>query len=74
MQYSATLESDAVVEAESNALPESVIQAGSRPYLDSFDSAHEFSFEHLMEVYRLVELADYELDRYVFDDACLRVV
>jgi len=45
----------------------------ARPHLDSYDSAHECSIGHLLEVYRLVEIEDDELDKYVFDDTCLHV-
>jgi hypothetical protein len=73
MQYSATLDPVALIEAESNALPDSLLYAVSRPCPDSFDSAPEFSLQHFLEVYRLVEIENSEADRYVFDDACLGV-
>ena len=47
-------------------------QAQSKPRLDSFDSAKEFSLEHFLEVRRLIALAereDRELKGYVFDDS-----
>lgn len=48
-------------------------QAESRPCPTSFDSSHECSLEHWLEVYRLVEKEDFDLDGYVFDDSCLFV-
>jgi hypothetical protein len=44
-----------------------------KPRLESFDSAQEFSLEHLRAVRKLVKSEDLELDGYVFDDSCLRV-
>jgi len=73
MQYSATLDRVSLIEAESNALPDSLIQAASRPHPDSLDSGQEFSLQHFLEVYRLVEVQNAEADRYVFDDSCLGV-
>jgi len=48
-------------------------QAESKPRLKSFDSSHEFSPEHWLEVCKLVEREDFDLDGYVFDDSCLFV-
>jgi hypothetical protein len=49
------------------------LEAEKKPRPDSYDSGHECSLGHLLEVYRLVEIEDHELDKYVFDDTCLRV-
>ena len=48
-------------------------QAASRPRPTSFDSSQECSLEHRLELFKLVEreALDYDLDGYVFDDACL---
>lgn len=45
----------------------------ARPHLDSHDSSHEFSLNHLLEVITLVEREEFDLDGYVFDDSCLFV-
>ena len=58
MQYSPTTPS-------SQLLP-----ADRRPYLVSFDSGHECSLEHWLEVSWLVKNEDEELEGYVFED-CL---
>ena len=52
---------------------DSLVLIDSKPSPDSFDSAHEFSLARLLEVYRLVNLEDEELEGYVFDDECLYV-
>ena len=65
MRYSDVLEAEPFLQVE--------MQAETRPHLDSFDSAHECSLAHLLELYRMVEVEDHELDGYVFDDSCLRV-
>jgi hypothetical protein len=52
------------------ASPPPVPQMEHRPFLVSFDSAREFSVEHLVEVSWLVEHQDDELEGYVFED-CL---
>jgi len=52
---------------------ETFLKVETKPRLDSLDSGHEFSLAHLLELYRLVEAEDRELDGYVFDDSCLRV-
>lgn len=46
------------------------IPAERRPYLASFDSGHECSLEHWLEVSWLVEHEEDNLDGYVFED-CL---
>jgi hypothetical protein len=46
------------------------IPAERRPYLVSFDSGHECSLEHWLEVSWLVEHEEDDLDTYVFED-CL---
>jgi len=56
------------------AEPDSVILSDSAPRLESLDSAHEFSLRRLIDTWSLVEIEDQELDRYLFDDTCLRVV
>jgi hypothetical protein len=61
MQYSPVLE------------PVSPVQAESKPRLTSHDSGQECSLEHWLEVYRLVEKEEFDLDGYVFDDSCLFV-
>jgi hypothetical protein len=53
---------------------EDVLQSIINPRPDSFDSAPEFSLEHLCALRKLVEAEDLEMGRYVFDDSCLRVV
>jgi hypothetical protein len=50
--------------------PAPVSQSELRPLLVTFDSAREFSVEHLIEVSWLVERQDDELEGYVFED-CL---
>lgn len=61
MQYSPVLE------------PVSRAQTESKPRLTSHDSGQECSLDHWLEVYRLVEKEDFDLDGYVFDDSCLFV-
>jgi hypothetical protein len=73
MQYPAVLDSEPFVAAEPTPLPDSSIQAGTKPRLDSHDSAPEFSLERFVAVYRLLEIEEYEVDRYVYDDSCLHV-
>ena len=53
--------------------PVSRAQAESKPRPTSHDSGHECSLEHWLEVYKLVEKAEIDLDGYVFDDSCLFV-
>ena len=48
-------------------------QPESKPRLTSFDSGQECSLDHWLEVCKLVEKEDFDLDRYVFDDSCLFV-
>ena len=43
--------------------------ADRRPYLVSFDSGHECSLEHWLEVSWLVEHEEDELKAYVFEDS-----
>jgi hypothetical protein len=43
--------------------------AERRPYLVSFDSGHECSLEHWLEVSWLVEHEEDELEMYVFEDS-----
>jgi hypothetical protein len=50
-----------------------ILQSLLNPLPKSFDSAPEFSFEHLHELRKLVEAEDPELNGYIFDDSCLRV-
>ena len=52
---------------------ECFLQGELKPRLDSYDSGRECSLAHLLELYRLVEVEEHELDGYVFDDSCLRV-
>jgi hypothetical protein len=49
------------------------LRTDNRPQIVSFDSSQEFSLEHWLELCRLVEQPDYEAERYLFDDACLRI-
>ena len=44
-----------------------------KPRLESLDSGPECSLSHLLQLYKLVEVEDHELDGYVFDDCCLHV-
>ena len=44
------------------------LPAERRPYLVSFDSGHECSLEHWLEVSWLVEHEEDELNMYVFED------
>lgn len=60
-----------VLEAEISQ--ETVLQTLLRPRLESFDSGPECSFEHLLELYRMVEIEHHDLEGYVFDDSCLRI-
>jgi hypothetical protein len=53
---------------------QNIPRLGSKPRPDSYDSGRECSLQHLSELYRLVEAEEHELDGYVFDDTCLRVV
>ena len=46
------------------------LPAERRPYLVSFDSGHECSLEHWLEVSWLVKHEEEELEGYVFED-CL---
>jgi hypothetical protein len=46
------------------------LSAERRPYLVSFDSGHECSLEHWLEVSWLVIHEEEELEGYVFED-CL---
>jgi len=52
---------------------ETIMPAGIKPRLESYDSGQECSFEHLRELYKLLEVQDMDLDGYVFDDSCLHV-
>jgi hypothetical protein len=45
------------------------LPAERRPYLVSFDSGHECSVEHWLEVSWLVKHEDEELEGYVFEDS-----
>ena len=45
------------------------LPAERRPYLVSFDSGHECSLEHWLEVSWLVEHEEDELSTYVFEDS-----
>jgi hypothetical protein len=45
------------------------VPAERRPYLVSFDSGHECSLEHWLEVSWLVEHEEDELSTYVFEDS-----
>lgn len=49
------------------------LQATCKPRLTSLDSGQECSLEHWQEVCKLVEREDFDLEGYVFDEACLRV-
>ncbi len=60
MQYSPTI-----------STPVPVPPPEHRPFLVSFDSAREFSLEHLVEVSWLVEHQEDELEGYVFEDCLL---
>jgi len=53
--------------------PIHTVQVDSKPRLTSHDSGHECSLEHWLEVCKLVEKEDFDLDGYVFDDSCLFV-
>jgi hypothetical protein len=44
------------------------VSAEHRPHLVSFDSGHECSLEHWLEVSWLVEREEDELSAYVFED------
>jgi hypothetical protein len=51
-------------------------QAQCKPHLITFDSSEECSLTHLEEVFRIVEIAefdDHELKGYLFDDSCLLI-
>lgn len=71
MPYSTLLDSDPQIEAEHWGLPESLTPLDAKPLLESLDSAHEFSLERFLEVYRMVEFEDAEVHGYVFDDTIL---
>lgn len=60
-----------VLEAEISM--ETVLHVGSKPRLESYDSGQECSFEHLRELYKLLDVQDLDLEGYVFDDSCLHV-
>jgi hypothetical protein len=47
------------------------LPAERRPYLVSFDSGHECSLEHWLEVSWLVKHEEEELEGYVFEDCLL---
>ena len=49
------------------------VERKTKPRPDSYDSSPECSLAHLLELYRLVEAEEHEMDGYVFDDSCLRV-
>lgn len=53
---------------------ESLLEIEIRPHLDSLDCGQECSLDHLLELYKLLEAEYQELDGYIFDDSCLRVV
>jgi len=40
-----------------------------RPFLNSLDSGHEFSVDHLVNVAWLIKHQDDELEGYVFEDS-----
>ncbi len=42
----------------------------TKPSLESYDSADECSYAHLVHVYEIIELKHQLLDRNVFDDEC----
>lgn len=71
MQHSTILDSDPPIETEHRLLPEPFTHAETKPRLESLDSAPEFSLDHLLEVYRLIDIEEFELDGYVFDDSIL---
>jgi len=49
-------------------------QANCKPRLISFDSGHECSLDHWLELSWLVEMEDKdELEGYIFDETCLLV-
>lgn len=52
---------------------ETYLQIEIKPRLESHDSGQECSMAHLVELFKLVEAEDAELEGYVFDDTCLRV-
>lgn len=64
MPYLANLDEEISQEA---FLPEA-----TRPHPESFDSAEEFSIEHLRELLKLVEAEDPKLNGNVFEDSCVR--
>jgi len=51
--------------------PINQLQAGNRPCLNSFDSSHDFSVDHWLEVKRLVERETEDTSGYVFEDSLL---
>jgi len=57
---------------EEEVFSEDILQSIIKPLPNSFDSAPEFSLEHLRELRKLVEAEDPEMNGYVFDDSCLR--
>ena len=48
-------------------------QADRRPLLVSFDSGHECSLDHWLEVSWLVEHEESDLDGYLLEDSCFVV-
>lgn len=52
---------------------ETILQRKSQLNLESYDSGNECSFAHLVELYKLVEAEEHDLDGYVFDESCLGV-
>jgi len=64
---------DGPVSPSSVAGPMLSPQIERKPVLISFDSSHEFSLAHHLELYLLVEKEDRELKGYVFDDELLEV-
>ena len=52
------------------------LRAQCKPHLTSLDSGQECSLAHLEEVFKIVEIADFddrELKGYIFDDSCLLI-
>ena len=49
------------------------LESETKPQPRSYDSGEECSFARLVHLYELVEIEDRELDRCVFEDACLHV-
>jgi hypothetical protein len=48
-------------------------QVQPKPLLTSYDSGEECSLAHLVELVRLIESEDRELEGYLLDDTCLHV-